>query len=242
MALPYPRTSLLGLPAEIRLAIYKYVLAPCSFKDGYWQYLRRRNCEQPSDSPAVIEVLLVGSFSNEGYEGHYRWKGGGVGEQSNAGPGPRAAAEQGDHRYRSSSRPRHRRPWALARVYRTMHTETAPLLASIDLREVHFSFHAFTADDLRTWTRRMGPERTALLCRFSFEGYGWDCNEAVRRYREDVYVYSAGGHLILKNPFALTDVGWGVDDFYADLHTTAEFLLEILQLVIGGHNGALGIT
>lgn len=111
--------------------IYEYIMAPSTFEVGY-----------EKTGITAIEVLLIGNFPDRGYSGPYLTK-----------EKPSRNFEPGE-----TPRPRHT-PWALTRVCCVVWEETTPLLAAISLNDVHFTFQAFTPNDMTAWLERMGDER-----------------------------------------------------------------------------------
>lgn len=138
----HSHASFLGVPSELRHIIYEYILEPSTFEVGY-----------KKKKITAIEILLIGNAPNRGYQSPYLTP---------------------DYSARGELEPGetpcpHHTPWALARVCRLVSDETTPLLAGIDLENIHFTLHAFTLDDLRCWTDRMGKERILNVKRWSMD-------------------------------------------------------------------------
>ncbi|KAK0625061.1 hypothetical protein B0T17DRAFT_260200 [Bombardia bombarda] len=141
--------------------IYSLVLAPRTFSPGHRH-------SKPFEPITAVEVFLTGTFPKR----QVRWTGRRVSNPRLAAGSSSSSNQEfraGDMPYREGGR---HSPWALARVCRQVHCEVSLLLAAIDIREVHFTFWAFTWPDLREWMLRMGKERVTLMRRWSMEGFG----------------------------------------------------------------------
>lgn len=145
-----PQASFLGLPTELRLLIYEYVLEPDTFTFEDPKY-----GSQDSDSDVgsgshsqcfqdirAFNIVLRGSFPGR--------------EEDLSNPPSRT-----------------QNPWVLGMICRQVRDESAKVLATVSYSDVFFSFYGFTPDDMRSWVQHMGPERVARMRRWAIEGYNW---------------------------------------------------------------------
>lgn len=153
--------SFLGLPIELRLMIYKLVIASlyCDF-DNRW------NENQYNRSPA-IRLHLIGT-GPPGADG-YCVSDGALVKYSREGK-PRFFAPDGHS------------PWAMSRVCRVVHAEVVPLLNSIGMADILFDFEHFNEDEMRRWISlpsadRSGEERVKGIRRWSMSNWGY-CSRA----------------------------------------------------------------
>lgn len=144
-----PRSSFFRFPAEVRNEIYKLLLEPTEFQPGMDYHERWK--------PNAVQILHYGHTPKRvmAKASKDNWRKLRL-QDRYAGVLP----------FKSYS------PWALAKVSKRMNEEVAPMLATIKIEDIHFSFYNCTMEDLYRWAHIMGPERLGKVRKWSIEGFG----------------------------------------------------------------------
>ncbi|KAK7943786.1 uncharacterized protein PG986_012899 [Apiospora aurea] len=163
-----PQASFMGLPAELRLVIYRHYIASFYLDLNQLSLAQRHHGENGQTDPApALYLQLIGTspYCSEGY------RRGATGALVRKEDGKRGRHDSHKHS-----------PWAMSRVCRTVHAEVAPLLNSIDMADILFDMQQFTLAEMRRWVTlpsadRGGKERVKQMRQWSISTQGY-CDQA----------------------------------------------------------------